>query len=96
MKNNFINRAIGEKLKVYREKYDYSLQDVGERLGISRQTYYNFECGTRTISLDLLKRICMIYDADYLELLEEVHQEYIVYLQNNKDAILEELEKGNK
>ena len=96
MKINFINEAIGSRLKKFREQRGYSLQDVGERLGVNRQTYYNFERGIRTISLDLLKRICLIYDVDYLELLEEVRQEYIAYVQHNENVVIQELEDGDK
>lgn len=71
MKNNYINEEIGVRLRNLRQNADYSLQDIAERVGISRFTYYNFERGRRTISVDLLKKICDAYNYNYLELLEE-------------------------
>lgn len=96
MKNNYINEEIGVRLKDLRQKADYSLQDIAERVGISRFTYYNFERGRRTISVDLLKKICDAYNYNYLELLEDVHQSYVRYVSQNSDIILKELEDGDK
>lgn len=96
MKNNYINEEIGVRLRDLRQKADYSLQDIAERVGISRFTYYNFERGRRTISVDLLKKICDSYNYNYLELLEDVHQSYVRYVSQNSDIILKELEDGDK
>ena len=96
MKINYINESIGVRLRDLRERAGFSLQDVAERVGLSRYTYYNFERGRRTISLDLLKRLCMIYGEDYLALLEEVRQEYIEYVKHNENIVLQELEDGDK
>lgn len=83
--NSIINEMIGEKLKALRLKGGYSLADVGNRLGITRNAYHNYERGKRSIPIDTLDKFCSIFNANYLDLLGEVQDEYIDYLKNHKD-----------
>lgn len=76
---------IGEKLKLVRQRKGYSLAYMGGRLGINRQTYFNYEKGMRSIQIDTLEKICNILDIPYLDLLASVQDEYIEYLKNHKD-----------
>lgn len=85
--NDILNAMIGEKLKSIREKNHYSLADVGNRLGITRNGYHHYERGRRSIPLDMLEKFCDIFNVSYLDVLGEVQDEYIAYLENNKDNI---------
>lgn len=85
MKDNIINAFVGDKLKSLREQNGYSLNDVASRVNMHKQTYYNYENGSRSIPIEKLAKICGIYNVDYLELLQNALDQYIAYLQANKD-----------
>lgn len=62
--NEVFYKKLGANLKQAREAKDYSLQYVGDRLGVARQTVFNWEQGTRTINADYLFDYCDAIGVD--------------------------------
>lgn len=53
------------KLKAARIRQNLSLEDMAERLDITKTTYYNYESDQRSIPVDMAERIAFILDVDY-------------------------------
>lgn len=53
------------KLKAARIRQNLSLEDMAERLDITKSTYYNYESDQRSIPVDMAERIAFILDVDY-------------------------------
>lgn len=59
-------------MNVLREKrlaHRYSLQDVAERIGVSRQMIFQYETGQRKPNLERLEQLAVIYGTTTDELL---------------------------
>lgn len=51
-----------------RKSSSLTQQQVADKLGITRAAYCNYEIGIREPSMEILKRICMLFEvtSDYL------------------------------
>jgi transcriptional regulator with XRE-family HTH domain len=58
------NLQIGEKLRLLREKLNFTQQSVADYLNIKRENLSYYETGTREIPLDLLEKLCLLYGID--------------------------------
>ena len=60
--------GLAQKLKDLRLEKGLDKSEVSKLLGLSKNAYGNYEAGIREPSLDILKRICIIFDvsSDYL------------------------------
>ena len=63
----FDAEQMGEQLKKLRNSLRLSQEKFAERLGMSRDTIYNYEQGKTAIPHDLIKRLCQAFNvsADY-------------------------------
>ena len=63
----FDAEQMGEQLKKLRNSLKLSQEKFAERLGMSRDTIYNYEKGKTAIPHDLIKRLCQEFNvsADY-------------------------------
>ena len=63
----FDAEQMGEQLKKLRNSLRLSQEKFAERLGMSRDTIYNYEKGKTAIPHDLIKRLCQEFNvsADY-------------------------------
>ena len=60
---------IGEQIRYYRRKKGMSMEFLGERLGISRQTVFRYENGTiENIPRDKIRRMAELFGVDESEL----------------------------
>lgn len=91
------NIQLAYNLKRYREAYGFTQQALAERLGISRQAYSNYETAKRDPDLDLLTRLCDVYDITLDQLartpfsedeFKESGNPYRVSCRNKTDDIL--------
>ena len=59
---------FGEKLRILREIYDVSQQEIADLLGIERSTYTYYELGKTEPSLGTLRKIAYLFhvSADFL------------------------------
>ena len=58
------NLKIGEKLKLLREKLNFTQQSVADYLNIQRVMLSYFETGTREIPIETLEKLCLLYGID--------------------------------
>ncbi len=60
--------GLAQKLKDLRLEKGLDKSEVSKLLGLSKNAFGNYEAGIREPSLDILKRICIIFDvsSDYL------------------------------
>ena len=63
----FDAEVMGEQLKKLRKKVKLSQEKFAERMGMSKDTIYNYEKGKTAIPHDLIKRLCQEFNvsADY-------------------------------
>ena len=55
------NEVLGSQLVKYRKLYHYTQEDIAKYLNIQRQTYSNYERGTRTPDLKTLRALAKLY-----------------------------------
>ena len=60
--------GLAQKLTDLRLEKGLDKSEVSKLLGLSKNAFGNYEAGIREPSLDILKRICIIFDvsSDYL------------------------------
>ncbi len=51
-----------EVLKCLREQYGYSINDMAERLGISKSYYFQIEQKKRRLHYEMAKKIALIFN----------------------------------
>lgn len=56
--------TIGDRLSQLRDKYNYTLDFVGERIGTTKQTIYKYETGIITnIPVDKIQALADLYEV---------------------------------
>lgn len=63
--------TIREKIKVLRQRQDYSQQEVADALGVSRPTYRDIETGDKEPTLSEIKRLAAILSCPFEALISE-------------------------
>ena len=60
--------GLAQKLKDLRLEKGLDKSEVSKLLGLSKNAFGNYEAGIREPSLDILKRICIIFEfsSDYI------------------------------
>lgn len=53
--------ALGEELRKIRKNKRMSLQDVGHKMNLSKQSIDNYECGITRISEQRFKQFCSVF-----------------------------------
>lgn len=59
-----------KKMKLQREKLNYSQEYVAFKLGISQSAYAKIELGITKLNLNRLEKICKIFNIHYFELID--------------------------
>lgn len=59
-----IQKEVGNKIKQLRLRNDMTLEQLGERLGVSKAYVHHMENGNRKISLDFLEIVADIFDVE--------------------------------
>lgn len=59
----FDAEVMGEQLKKLRKKVKLSQEKFAERMGMSKDTIYNYEKGKTAIPHDLIKRLCQEFNV---------------------------------
>ena len=59
---------FSDRLKYLREEYGYSLQELGDKCGVSKSSIHLYELGTRKPKRETLEELCSLFnvDMDYL------------------------------
>ncbi len=96
-------KTFGDKMKVLRENKGWTQKYTAEKMDVSPQMYNNYEKNKTNPSLDILKRICDLYNIN-LDTLDGKYDNaddflYCVRLDNsyfeNEQDNKEEIEKNN-
>ena len=58
------------QLKYYRKLNNLTQTQVAKQIGMSRQGYQHYEIGDNEPSLDILKKLCILFNCTADELLE--------------------------
>ena len=66
--NNYLNKNIGSRIKIQRQKLNLTREYFSEKINISPQFLADIENGKKGMSIETLYKICSIFDisADYL------------------------------
>lgn len=62
--------SIAEQIKSLRTKHNLTQNELAKKIGVTRQAYANYEQGTREPSMDIIKKLCVLFDCTSDELLE--------------------------
>ena len=74
--NDRMDYFIGQQLKERRLELKYSMQDVGNYMGTSKVTIYNYENGISSLSISNLIKMCGFLRTDYVQIIENAKKEY--------------------
>lgn len=71
-------QTTGQKLLALRKQKGYTQDDIAEKIGVSRFTYFRYENDLRIPSSDTMKMLSEIFDvsSDYLLGLEDSQKEH--------------------
>ena len=61
---------VGKRIKNAREKAGYSVDELAEKLGVSRATVSKWVNNTSQPSLEMIDKLAKLLDVDYTELLK--------------------------
>lgn len=64
MKNSRYYQFVGSQLRQYRINKGLSLEDVAEKVGVTKKTIANYELAATKISPELTKKLLTIYGVD--------------------------------
>lgn len=62
---------LGRLLREYRKQRGLSAAEVGKRIGCTQQMISLYELGKSSITVNLLRKICIIYGVKYYDLIRE-------------------------
>lgn len=62
---------LSAKLIELRQQFGYSQQDIADYLRLTREGYSHYERNTRESSLEVLVKLCKLYQIDISELVNE-------------------------
>jgi transcriptional regulator with XRE-family HTH domain len=67
--------ALGKILKEYRVQNNLTLQNIADKLGVTRQMIFYYENGRTPLSVTQVIKICDIYGIDYATVLKQAQIE---------------------
>ena len=78
MKDNY-DQVYNDVFKDYftdlRKQKRYTRKHVAERIGVKQPTYTCYEQGLRTCPLSVLKKLCNLYEIDFIETFKFLDEE---------------------
>ncbi|MCC8052060.1 MAG: helix-turn-helix domain-containing protein [Clostridiales bacterium] len=66
------NRTYVRKMREFREKANYTQQEISDLLCVQRQTYCNYENGLRMPSIEVMIRLTEIYSISMDSLTRDI------------------------
>jgi len=86
------------KFKEYRSKIHKTQEQVATLIGVSTQTYQNYELGKREADYKTLIKIANIFNVSLDELFDRKDNNFINlnYVSNEEKSIIENIKKLNK
>lgn len=74
-KNNDFDVKLGEILKEYRVNCNLSMQNVADKLNVTRTNIFYYEHGRSALSVNQLIKLCNVYGIDYVTVLKQAQIE---------------------
>ena len=77
MKDNYdqiYNEVFKEYFTDLRKNKRYTRKYVSERIGIKQPTYTCYEQGLRTCPLSVFKKLCSLYNLDFLDTFRQLDE----------------------
>lgn len=65
---------IGQRIRISREKYNMTQEEMGERVGLTRSSIANIELGRQKIQLDTLYQVAITLNLEIFELLPSINE----------------------
>lgn len=65
---------LGEYFRIQRAKNRFSQEEVASKVGVNRATYQSWEIGRNEMPLPIVKKLCVLYGVDFIELLREMEK----------------------
>ena len=86
------------KFKKYREKINKTQKEIAELIGVTTQTYQNYELGKREPDFETLIKIADIFNASLDELFSRENNKFVNlnFLSDEERNIIEALPKLNR
>ena len=60
-----------EKIREFRKKANLTLAELGEKVGVSLRTIFNYETGARKPNIDMLRKLAKALNCTVGELISE-------------------------
>lgn len=73
--NSKFDEKLGEILRSYRVQNDLSMQNVADKLNVTRTNIFYYEHGISALTVTQLIKICNIYGIDYVTVLKQAQIE---------------------
>lgn len=77
MKDTLIDVALGSQLKEARQSKRLTMQAVADSVGITKQAYYYYENGKRSMTISMLINICNVLNLKYSTVIDNANM--VVY-----------------
>lgn len=77
MKDTLIDVAIGSQLKEARQSKRLTMQNIADNVGITKQAYYYYENGKRSMTISMLINICYVLNLKYNVVIDNANK--VVY-----------------
>lgn len=74
MKDTLIDVAIGLQLKKTRQLKKLTMQNVADGVGITKQAYYYYENGKRSMTISMLVKICNYLGLNYATVIDNANK----------------------
>ena len=86
------------KFKEYREKINKTQKQIAELIGVTTQTYQNYELGKREPDFETLIKIANLFNASLDELFARVNNQFVNlnFVSDEERNIIEALPKLNR
>lgn len=76
MTNEALAKQIGGKIEFQRKKLKLSQEAFGNKIGLSRSSIVNLEKGRHNLSLEMLYKICTLFNLGLMDILVSIPEYY--------------------
>lgn len=73
MKNTLLDIAIGLQLKRKRLSKKMTMQQIADKANITKQAYYYYENGKRSMTISMLVNLCECLELDYATVIKNAN-----------------------
>ena len=87
---------LGDKIKLYREKYNITQKEIANILDVSPATVSKYELGTLEPNIESLKKLAELFEISIDELLNNQEDKFDITKVNVLDVLREQKEMGLK